>query len=103
VYGAGIADPAKPSWGYYTQKGTTLYAHVLEQPVGPLALTGIDAARVRSVRLLATGETLQRADLWLTDPFPSTYFVSFGENPAFTYSLPDEDDTVLAIELDPPH
>ncbi|MGN8552135.1 UNVERIFIED_CONTAM: alpha-L-fucosidase [Microbacterium sp. SLM126] len=101
VYGAGIADFPKPSWGYYTQRGSTVYAHVLEQPVGPLALTGVDAARVRSIRLLGTGQALQRADLWLTDPFPDTYFVSFGENPAFTYPLPDEDDTVLAIELDP--
>lgn len=99
IYGAGIAGIPKPEWGYYTRRGNTLYAHVFEGPIGPLALTGVDKAAVRSLRLLTTGQTIEPVTFWLTEPYPDTVFVSFGENPQFTYPLPDGVDTVIAIEL----
>ncbi|HEU5222875.1 MAG TPA: alpha-L-fucosidase [Candidatus Lumbricidophila sp.] len=99
VFGAGPAALPKPTWGYYTRRGTTLYAHVLEQPIGPLALVGVPADQVQSMRLVESGATLERVELWLTDAYPDTVFVSFGDNPAFTYPLPDDVDTVIAIEL----
>ncbi|WP_375082016.1 alpha-L-fucosidase [Microbacterium sp. CR_7] len=99
IYGADAAGIPKPEWGYYTRRGNTLYAHVLEGPIGPLALTGVDKSLVLSARLLATGAAIAPVDIWLTDPYPDTFFVSFGENPQFTYDLPDHIDTVIAIEL----
>jgi alpha-L-fucosidase len=99
IYGAGIAGIPKPEWGYYTRRGNTLYAHVMEPPIGPLALTGVPKHSIRSARLLATGETLEPVVLWLTDPYADTAFYSFGENPAFTYPLPDEVSTVIEVEL----
>lgn len=101
IYGAGLAGLPKPEWGYYTRRGDTVYAHVLEQPIGPLALTGIERERVASMRLLADGRSLAPVELWLTDAFPDTVFVSFGDDAAYTHDLPDEIDTVIAIELHP--
>ena len=99
MFGAGIAEFPKPEWGFYTQNGNSVYAHVLEPPVGPLALTGIDPGRIGSMRLLATGQPLRRAAVWLTDAYPYVTFVSFGDSPTFTYSLPDDIDTVIEIVL----
>jgi alpha-L-fucosidase len=103
VYGCGPADLAKPEWGFYTRKDDTVFAHVLEPPIGPLAITGIDSTAVR--RVTHHGREVPIARSWLTEAYESTAFVSFGEgDPAFTYPLPDETDTVLAIELgDPDH
>ena len=41
VYGCGRAELPKPEWGYYTQKGNKLFAHVFELPIGPLGLAGL--------------------------------------------------------------
>ncbi len=32
--------------GYYKEWKKILYAHVFEQPIGPIALTGIDKSRL---------------------------------------------------------
>lgn len=40
IYGCGSADVQKPDWGWYTKKNDCIYAHILENPIGPLALTG---------------------------------------------------------------
>lgn len=101
IIGAGAADIPKPDWGWYSARGNTVYAHVLEQPLGPLALTGIPADRVRSLRLLATGEPLERMQTWLTASYPDTVFVGFGPVHTHTYPLPDPIDTVIAVDLAP--
>lgn len=98
---AGYADMPKPEWGYYTANGNTVYAHVLEQPVGPLALTGIDPKRIRKIRTLADRSEVRLVQSWLTEAYPHTAFISFGEVAAFTYELPDTANTVLEITLDP--
>ncbi len=101
IRGAGMADIPKPEWGWYTAKGDTVYAHVLEPVVGPLALQGIPADRVRSMRSLATGEPMERLQTWLTAGYPETVFVTFGPEHTYTYALTDAIDTVIAIELEP--
>lgn len=40
IYHCGSAGVPKPDWGWYTKKEGRIYAHVLEAPLGPLALTG---------------------------------------------------------------
>lgn len=99
IYGATFASIPKPSWGYYTRAADRLFAHVLEQPIGPLALSGVNAERIGSIRVLADGSELARTDSWITEAYPDTAFVSFGDVPHFTYPLPDATDTVLELTL----
>lgn len=99
IYGCGISTLPKPEWGRYTQKGNTIYAHVYETPLGALPLYGIAPERLKKVYYLADGSEMNRGEAWNTVLYTETAFVSFGENPVFTYPLPDEKDTVLKIEL----
>ena len=99
IYGCGNACLPKPEWGWYTRKGNTLYAHVLEAPIGPLALTGIDAKQIERIRLLRDGSEVRRGESWVTSAYESIPFVTLGAVPHFTYFLPDEIDTVLEITL----
>ncbi|MFC9559851.1 alpha-L-fucosidase [Agromyces sp. NPDC056965] len=98
IYRTGIAGLPKPEWGYYTRRDDTLYAHVLEQPIGPLALTGVDPDRIAALEL--DGREIQRAESWLIEAYPDVAFVSFGDgDPSFTYPLPDDTDTVVTVRL----
>lgn len=100
IYGAGAAGLPKPEWGYYTRKADVLYAHVFEPPIGPLALVGVDPSRIESLEI--GGTRVERAESWLVEAYPDTAFVSFGDgDPALTYPLPDEVDTVITIRLTP--
>lgn len=99
LYGCGISQFEKPEWGRYTQKGNTVYAHIYETPLGALPLYNIPPERVGSITLLETGAEAQRGEAWNTAMYSDTAFVALGENPVFSYPLPDEIDTVLKIEL----
>lgn len=99
IYGCGISELPKPEWGRYTQNGNTIYAHVYEAPLGALPLYGIGPDELDKVYYLADGSTVNRGEAWNTVLYTQTAFVSFGENPVFTYPLPDAIDTVLKIEL----
>jgi len=98
IYGCGSADVPKPDWGWYTKKDDRIYAHILENPIGPLALTGLDAKRVGAVRRLADGSEVLRGESWITNAYENLAFVTLGTIPHFTYLLPDPADTVLEIE-----
>jgi len=98
IYGCGSADVPKPDWGWYTKKNDRIYAHILENPIGPLALTGLDAKRVGAVRRLADGSEVLRGESWITNAYENLAFVTLGTIPHFTYLLPDPADTVLEIE-----
>lgn len=41
IYGCGPADLPEPDWGYFTKRETTLYAHILEPPIGLVPLRGV--------------------------------------------------------------
>ena len=99
IYGCGISKLEKPDWGRYTQKGDIIYAHVYETPLGALPLYGIGPDKLESVTYLADGSEVNREKAWNTVLYPDVAFVSFGDNPVFTYPLPDEKDTVLKIRL----
>lgn len=100
IYGCGFAGLPKPEWGRYTKNKNVIYAHVFEAPIGPLALTGIDGSKVKSITLLRDGSEVRRGDSFVTKAYEDLLFVSFGEIPFFTYPLPDEIDTVLKIVLE---
>ena len=99
VYGCGICSLPKPEWGRYTQKGDTIYAHVQETPLGALPLTGIAPEQLESVHYLANGSQVRPGYGWNTALYKDVSFVSFGQDPVFTYPLPDPVDTVLKIKL----
>ena len=42
---------------------------------------------------------MKRGEAWNTALYTDVAFVSFGDDPVFTYPLPDEKDTVLKIQL----
>ena len=99
IYGCGISKLEKTDWGRYTQKGDIIYAHVYETPLGALPLYGIGPDKLESVTYLADGSEVNRGEAWNTVLYPDVAFVSFGDDPVFTYPLPDEKDTVLKIRL----
>ena len=99
IYGCGISELPKPEWGRYTQRGDIIYAHVYETPLGALPLYGIKPDRLADVVYLADGSNVNRGEAWNTALYPDVAFVSLGDNPVFTYPLPDERDTVLKICL----
>lgn len=101
IYGCTAADLPKPEWGRYTTDGTHIFAHVTEQPVGPLPLTGLDKHAIKNVTLVADGSLVPLVSSWVVESYPDLAFVNFGPVPQFTYPLPDERDTVLRIELNP--
>ena len=100
IYGCGSASELpKPDWGYYTKKGNVIYAHVFEQPIGPLALIGINEKNVKAMTLLHDGSEVRISKSWTTRAYDSILFVQFGEVAHFTYPLVDPIDTVIKIEL----
>ncbi len=99
IYGCGICELPNPEWGRYTKKGNTIYAHVYEEPLGALPLYGIAPERLDKVYYVENGSEMKRGEAWNTVLYNDVAFVSFGENPVFTYPLPDKMDTVLKIIL----
>lgn len=99
VIGCDNANRPKPEWGWYTQNGNKLYAHVLEAPIGPLALTGISKDEIVRIRRLADGAEVTRGESWITMAYENIPFISFGDLAHFSYPLPDPVDTVLEITL----
>ena len=99
IYGCGICELPKPEWGRYTKKGNIIYAHVYEEPLGALPLYGIAPERLDKVYYVENGSEMKRGEAWNTVLYNDVAFVSFGENPVFTYPLPDRMDTVLKIIL----
>ena len=93
IYGCGRADYPKPEWGYYTQGGKTLYAHLLNKPVGPIALLGL-GGKVRKARLLSDGSEVSIARPWNVGANTKDCFVTLHPT-----DLPDPLDTVVALEL----
>jgi alpha-L-fucosidase len=102
IYGCGAADLPRPDWGRYTRRGSTVYAHLFEEPIGPIALFGLSPEQVKTVRLLRDGSEVKdgRGALGARRK-KDTMFVSLAADPNDTRALPDPWDTVLKIELAP--
>ncbi|WP_311531002.1 alpha-L-fucosidase [uncultured Anaerococcus sp.] len=99
IYGCGKSDLPKPDWGYYTQKGNVVYAHVLEQPIGPLPLIGLSKDQIKYMTFLHDGSEVGISNSWTTRAFVDLTFAQLGPEPSFTYKLPDSADTVIKIVL----
>jgi alpha-L-fucosidase len=100
IYGCEGAQLTRPEWGRYTKKDNTLYAHIMEAPIGPIPITGVAKEQIETIRVLWDGSVAKDASLALGPrKQPETKFITFGDNGNFTYPLPIEADTVLKIEL----
>lgn len=99
IYGCGMSEFEKPEWGRYTQKGNMLYAHVMEECIGAIALPGIEG-KVKKVRRLADGTELLRMKPWVAKEFPDCEFVNYGRPEYFSFSVEETRDNVLEIELE---
>lgn len=72
----------------------------MEQPVGPLALTGSDRRQIKSARFLATGAEVEvLTSGWAVQNYPSTTFLSLAGQSNETIPLPDARDTVIELTL----
>jgi alpha-L-fucosidase len=98
ISGCGQSSFAKPEWGRYTRRGNTLYAHVLEESVGPINLLGL-AGKIKKARLLADGAEVFLSRPWNTAQYPKDAFFNFAKPEVYTYPLPDGRDTVVELEL----
>ncbi len=97
IKGCGCADMEKPEYGRITasRDGKTLYYHVLEAPIGYVALPGITKEQVTAIRLLCDGSERKVAQDWITGNYADMVFVKLWDKP----ELPDPVDTVIKVVL----
>lgn len=107
IKGCFAAPLERPDWGRYTLSGDgkTLFAHITEQPFGHLTLRGL-RGKVRRPRILHTGHEALIGDFW------NLGVQAFGEKDDIflnlrgpiqqTFLMPDEWNTVIAIDVVPP-
>jgi len=93
IYGCGRANLPKPEWGRYTQKGNMLYAHIYERGIGPINFKGLNG-KIAKARLLSDGSELKVERPWNAQDYADDAFIQFKGQ-----KLPDELDTVVALEL----
>lgn len=98
IYGCTMAELLKPEWGRWTKRGNVLYAHILEEQVGAIALTELKG-KIKSIRLLADGSERKETDYWNLLEYPEISFFHLYPSTGCSYPLPDERDTVVRIEL----
>jgi alpha-L-fucosidase len=97
IYGCGISDYERPEWGRFTQNGKKIYAHVLEEAVGGICLSGL-AGKIEKLRLLSDGSEIKQARHWNLREYPKDAFF-FLTRSSDNYPLPDIRDTVVEITL----
>ncbi|MGN0779647.1 MAG: alpha-L-fucosidase, partial [Aristaeellaceae bacterium] len=98
IYGCGSADMPKPDWGRLTRRGDTIYAHILEQPLGAVCIPGL-RGRAKSIRRVADGAQAYAVTSWVTDPYPNDLFLSLDQVGVQTVILPPTPDYVLKFTL----
>lgn len=99
VYYCGQSVLPKPEWGYYTQNGGKLYAHIFDNNIGPLPMPGLKD-KIKKARLLSDGSEIDLVDAWNASEFKDDLFISLGhEADWWTYPLSDNTDTVVELEL----
>ncbi len=102
IYDCGTADLPKPEWGRFTQKGDTLYGHVLNKGIGHYPLHDMQG-KISSPTLLMNGTEVILSDWWLGREKPfineEDIFFNFGLPVHETHDLPDNKNTVIKIIL----
>jgi alpha-L-fucosidase len=98
IYYCGKAQYSKPEWGYFTQNGKLLYAHIFDGNIGALPIPDIKN-NIKKVRLVSDGSEMKLIDTWNIKEYPDYAFINFGPRDTDTYPLPDDIDTVVEFEL----
>lgn len=106
IRNANAAPLERPDWGRWTLSadGRTLYAHVVERPMGHLTLRGL-RGKVRNPRVLSTGHEAIITDFW--NPNVQAFgesddvFLNFHQPVQQTHPLPDPWNTVVAMDVVP--
>lgn len=98
IYGSGKAGYAKPDWGYYTKNKNLVYAHLMQQEIGPIAIH-IPLSEIQKIRRVSDGCEVKIVKPWVTELFPGYTFINFQEPVQGTFLLENDIDTVLEIEL----
>src|SRR5699024_8433207 len=65
IYNCGKSNLEKPEWGYYTQNGNKVYAHIFEGSIGPLGIQDLNG-KVKKARLLCDNSELNLIRPWNT-------------------------------------
>ncbi|GMO12388.1 MAG: hypothetical protein Ta2A_22070 [Treponemataceae bacterium] len=98
IYGCRSADLPKPEWGRFTQNGNKLYAHIFDAQVCAITLGAINS-RIKTLRRLWDGSELRLDANWNLADYPEHAFFHLNPSSGDSYPLPDEIDTVVAVEL----
>ena len=98
IYGCGVSEFDKPEWGRYTQKGNKLYAHILEESVGAIALPGVKG-RVKKARRLCDGTEMVLMTPWVAKEFPDCEFINYGNPEYYSFQVDETRDNVIELEL----
>ncbi len=85
-----------PEYGRITRRGSTLYYHIFDNPIGPLPLFGAQKERITAIRRLVDGSEVPLSDSWVHSDYPGLAFANLGPDPV----LPDPVDTVLEVRYD---
>ncbi len=96
IYGCGPSGLDMPEYGRITRRGSTLYYHIFDNPIGPLPLFGAQKERITAIRRLADGSEVPLSDSWVHSDYPGLAFANLGPDPV----LPDPIDTVLEVRYD---
>ena len=94
IRGGDLCAFPKPEWGRYIQNGNTVFAMVLDPPIGPLALPSIPPERIACCSLLRDGSDLPLFSDWRTANYARLAYVDLPR-----WSMYDPVCTVVKIEL----
>ncbi len=98
IYNCGPADLPKPEWGYFTKNGKNLYAHWTNSMIGHINIKNFNK-EVEKVTVLTTGEPAAVSENWWGNSDQGNYFINVKAPTYLTFPLPDENDTVIKLEL----
>ena len=101
IYGCGASTFQKPEWGRFTQRGDTLYAHILSPNIGQYYMKGMKG-KIKNARLLLDGREVFIGPYWHGKRSyigKDDVFFYLGNPPQWTFPLPDNIDTVVKFEL----
>jgi len=98
IYNAGKSEIPKPDWGYYTQKGDTIFAHWTNPKIGYINIKGY-TNKINKVYLLNSGNEAKTATKWWGNEDEGNFFINIKTPIYQTFKLPDSSDTVFKIIL----
>jgi len=104
IYGCGASEFEKPQWGYYTQKGKTLYAHLFSPVLGHINMKGMKD-KIKKARIVEDGSEVIVTEFWNLNngvsrmDSPDDMYLAFGYPVQNTYELTDTRGTVIKMDL----